>query len=277
MKAGFEGVHVVVTGASGGIGIELVKNYLEEGAKVTAQYNTQKGELAQLEEVHDDQLFAVKCDVRAEEEVTALFDSAVERHGPVFSLIANHGIWPTDDTPIVDMGLDRWKNTLDVNLTGVFLCCRQFLRHVRTAEREGKCPKGVNIVLIGSTAGIFGEANHADYSCTKSALMYGMMRSLKNEIARIVPTGRVNSVAPGWVATPLSAAALEDEKLIEKTFMTLPLRKVAYPPDIANACLYLSSPVLAGHVSGEIIEVTGGMEGRVLYTREEALATTAKK
>jgi len=144
------------------------------------------------------------------------------------------------------MTLEHWNNTINVNLTGSFLFAREFLRSLEKHAR-----KTGNIILIASTAGIFGEANHCDYASSKSGMMYGFMRSLKNEIIRIAPLGRVNTVAPGWVATAMAEDALKDKALVSKVLQTIPLKKVALPDDVASAILFLSSDKTAGHLSGE--------------------------
>jgi len=138
-----------------------------------------------------------------------------------------------------------------------------------SAEENLKNLKAPNITIISSTSGIFGEAGHLDYSSTKSALMYGFMKTLKNEIVQFHPRGRVNTVAPGWVITPMSAEAMKDKGLFTKVYQTTALRKVATPEDVAYSILFLSSNKWSGHLSGEIIEVTGGMEGRRLYTLDQ--------
>src|SRR5207237_1635066 len=81
------------------------------------------------------------------------------------------------------------------------------------------------VVLIGSTAGVFGEAGHADYAAAKAGLIYGLARSLKNEICRVAPRGRVNVVAPGWTLTPLSGLSADPEPL-QRVLQTVPMRKV---------------------------------------------------
>lgn len=91
------------------------------------------------------------------------------------------------------------------------------------------------------------------------------MLTLKNEIVHIAPRGRVNSVNPGWVATPLAEQTLQDTAFVERALATTPLRKVATPEDIARQVAVLASPVLSGHVSGMGIMVEGGMEGRLLW------------
>ena len=124
------------------------------------------------------------------------------------------------------------------------------------------------IVLVGSTAGIFGEAGHADYAAAKAGLLYGLARSLKNEICQVAPRGRVNVVAPGWTLTPLSGLSADPERM-QRVLQTIPLRKVGRVHDVAMAIVYLASSSLSGHVSGQILTVSGGMEGRVLYDPDE--------
>ncbi|KAJ9661888.1 hypothetical protein H2198_001640 [Neophaeococcomyces mojaviensis] len=256
---GLRGIHVLVTGASGGIGIVTARTFLKLGAKVTAQYNSSPRELSK-----ESGLIAVQADITSEADVTRLFDEATSRNGsPVQILIVNHGIWPTQNVEVADMTLDQWRNTHTVNLDGSFLCCREFLRRLRGQPPPVLEP--VSIVFIGSTAGKFGEADHCDYASTKSALMYGLVPTLKNEVVRIAPKGRVNSVNPGWVMTPMAEETIKDDNVRARALASTPLQKVAMPVDIANQVAVLSSPLLSGHVTGVNIMVDGGMEGRCLY------------
>ena len=155
------------------------------------------------------------------------------------------------------MSLARWKKTLDENLTATFLTARGYLRHVEQAEQG-------SLVLVGSTAGIFGEAGHADYSASKAGMTHGLLLSLKNEVVRSAPTARVNLVAPGWTVTPMTEKDLNDE-LVDRVTKTMPLRKVATAEDVARAIVFLCSPLAAGHLTGQVITVAGGMEGRLLH------------
>ncbi|KAK5123611.1 hypothetical protein LTR85_002649 [Meristemomyces frigidus] len=256
---GLKAVHVLITGAAGGIGLETVHTFHQLGARVTAHYNSNIGELTHLEGV-----VSIQADVRNEESVDRLLQQAAEQNGgPVSVLVVNHGIWPSNDAHIADMDLSQWQNTLAVNLTGPFLLCRAYLRALRNADHGVK--DTASIIFIGSTAGKFGEANHGDYAASKSALMYGLTPTLKNEIVAIAPFGRVNCIDPGWVATPMAEETLKDKAFVERALATTPLQKVASPVDIARQIAVMASPVLSGHVNGMNIMVDGGMEGRLLF------------
>jgi 3-oxoacyl-[acyl-carrier protein] reductase len=121
------------------------------------------------------------------------------------------------------------------------------------------------LVLIGSTAGIFGEAGHADYASAKSAVVHGLLLSLKNEVVRVAPYARVNAVCPGWTASPMTRQELDDPTMVERLTRTMALRKVATPEDVARQVVVLASDVLSGHVTGQVVIVAGGMEGRLLH------------
>lgn len=189
-----------------------------------------------------------------------MFDEIQAHHGKLHGVVANAGIWIRDEVPLHEMTLAQWNETLDSDLTSAFLTCRGFLRALARHPFEDP-----SIVLVGSTAGLFGEANHADYSAAKAAMAHGLTASLKNEIVRLAALGRVNCVCPGWVLTPMAEQALGDPKALTDATRTVAMNKVATPEDIANSILYLSSPTLAGHISGTILPVHGGMEGRVLH------------
>jgi 3-oxoacyl-[acyl-carrier protein] reductase len=111
---------------------------------------------------------------------------------------------------------------------------------------------------------VFGEAGHADYAAAKSAITGGLLLSLKNEIARIAPLGRVNAVAPGWTESPMTRGLVDPEH-VRAVSRTMALRKVAQPEDIAAQVVVLASDTLSGHVTGQLIVAAGGMEGRVVH------------
>ncbi|MDH5402656.1 MAG: SDR family oxidoreductase [Candidatus Heimdallarchaeota archaeon] len=260
METGLNNSHIFITGASGGIGLITAQKFIEEGAKVSLHYNSNIEPLNVLLESYPERTCAVQANVKNELDVIAAINESTSLLGPINCIVINHGIWIVNEAPVVDMSLKQWQHTIDIDLTGSFLFAREYLKQLKDKELSN-----VSIIFIGSTAGIFGEARHADYAASKSALTYGLMRSLKNEIVLINKRGRVNTVAPGWVLTPMAEKSLEDTSIVEKVYKTMPLRKIATPDDVANSIVFLASEKLAGHLSGNIIEVTGGMEGRVLF------------
>jgi 3-oxoacyl-[acyl-carrier protein] reductase len=264
MNSGLHGRTVLVTGASGGIGPAIVRAFAAEGARIAAHYrNGAAAAQALAREIAN--CVALQADLAVEADVDRLFRDAETRIGSISILIANAGFWPPDSTQINDLTLERWRSTLDNNLTSTFLSVRAFLRGVERHRIDDPA-----IVLLGSTAGAFGEAGHADYAAAKAALSHGFLQSLKNEIARIAPRGRANVVAPGWTLTPLKEATVfANPSGVQRTLQTVPMRKLARPDDVAAACVFLASSKLAGHVTGATITVSGGMEGRVLYLPEE--------
>jgi len=261
---GLEGKHILITGASGGIGIVTARMFLEERAKVTGTYKSSEETLQKLKTEYPDSLNIIRVDQTSESAVRSLFDDACQLFGRVDVLVANAAISDPEGQSIQDMTLERWDETLRVNLTGTFLCAKFFFSNLEKHSEET-----ASLILVGSTAGLFGEAWYVDYSTSKAA-MHGMLMSLKNEIVHLAPRGRVNLVNPGWTMTPMAEKALTDRDMVKRIHQTIPMRKTAVPEDIAGAILYLASDKLAGHVSGQTITVAGGMEGRVLFTPDEA-------
>ncbi|KAF5353513.1 hypothetical protein D9756_007886 [Leucocoprinus leucothites] len=268
MDLGIDGVHVLVTGASGGIGLEISRLFLEYGAKVTAQYNTTQTTLQPLAFQYGERIQARQADLTDEDAVNKLFhDAATGSFGDVQVLILNHGIWPTADEPIRNMPLERWRKTIDTNLTSSFITAKEYMWRLELAAAVVK--DNASIIMIGSAAGKYGEAGHADYASSKSAMMYGLTLSLKNEIVKIAPRGRVNTVAPGWVKTPMATEALKDPSIVYQALATTPLKKVGLPYDVATQVVILSSQKISGHITGQVLMVEGGMEGRLLNRPED--------
>ena len=256
MDAGLSGKGVVVTGASGGIGSACARAFAAEGARVALHYHRGRD---RAEAVADELGGApiLNADLTIEDDVTQLFAAARDALGRVDVCAAVAGVWPSEDVPVWELPLERWRATVDANLTASFLTARAFLQEV---ARNGSG----SLVLVGSTAGIFGEAGHADYAAAKSAILAGLLLSLKNEVPRIAPGARVNAVAPGWTESPMTRGMVDDDR-IRSISRTMALRKVAQPDDVACAVVYLASDVLAGHVTGQVVTVAGGMEGRVVH------------
>jgi 3-oxoacyl-[acyl-carrier protein] reductase len=249
VETGLRGKRVLVTGASGGIGSACARAFTAEGAEVVAHYHRGRKRAEALGGVQ-----LAQADLTTEEEVERLFKEA----GDLDVCAAVAGVWPSEDVPVWELPLDRWERTLRENLTITFLTARGFLRGV---ARRGHG----SLVLVGSTAGIFGEAGHADYAAAKSAVVQGLLLSLKNEVVRVAPLARVNAVCPGWTASPMTRRELDDPALVERVTRTMALRKVASPDDVARQVVALASDEVSGHVTGQVVVVAGGMEGRSLH------------
>ena len=252
METGLRGKRVLVTGASGGIGSACARAFAAEGAEVVLHYHRGK-ERARAVAVELDGATTLAADLSDEADTDRLFAAA----GPLDVCAAVAGAWPSEDRPVWELPLSRWESTLRQNLTITFLTARAFLRGV--AERGHG-----SLVLVGSTAGLFGEAGHADYAAAKSAILYGLLLSLKNEVVRVAPQARVNAVAPGWTQSPMTRGSLDDAR-VERITRTMPLRKVATAEDVARQVVALASDEISGHVTGQVVTVAGGMEGRVVH------------
>jgi 3-oxoacyl-[acyl-carrier protein] reductase len=254
METGLAGKRVLVTGATGGIGGEIVAAFAAEGARVGVHHRSDPPRAQQLAARYGG--VALAADLTVESEVDGLVAAAVESLGGLEILVANAGKYPTPAAPVWELDPARWRATVAANLDATFLLCRAFLRHVVST--------GVGtIVLVGSTAARFGEADHADYAAAKAGLT-GLALSLKNEIVRIAPAGRINVVAPGWTATDRNADRLGDADFVRARTATMALDKLGRPADVAAAAVVLASDRLSGHVTGETVTVAGGMEGRLL-------------
>jgi len=249
---------VLITGATGGIGRTLVAEFLDRGWFVGIQWRGDETEARRLAALAPDRTSLHRADLAQESDVAAMFA------GPAFdALVANAGKYESRSCGIHEMSLEQWERTFQNNTRSAFLCLKHFLK-----SQAGRGAHECSVVLLGSTAGEFGEALHADYAASKSALK-GLMLSAKNEIARICPAGRINMVSPAWTLTPMARDFLSNPAAIARSLQTKPLRKLVRSEDVAKAVAFLADPSLSGQITGHNLMVTGGMEGRVLWSPEE--------
>jgi 3-oxoacyl-[acyl-carrier protein] reductase len=258
VETGLAGQRVVVTGASGGIGAACARAFAAEEARVLLHYHRGEERARALAAELGGAPLA-RADLTVASNAERLFADARDALGRVDVCAAVAGVYPSADVPVWELEPGRFAETIEQNLTATFLTARAFLREI-AATGQGRG----SLVLVGSTAGRFGEAGHADYAAAKAAIQVGLLLSLKNEVARLGPSVRVNAVAPGWTVSPMTRGLLEPED-VERITRTMPLRKVATPEDVAAQVVVLASERLSGHVTGELVTVAGGMEGRVLH------------
>lgn len=259
MDAGLAGQYILVTGASGGIGAATARTLDAEGAHPILHAHRGVDRAQALAAELSAPGPVVSADLSDHAAAERMWRELLDEVPRVDAVVANAGVYPETPEHAGSLSPERWARTIAVNLNGVFHVVRGFFRHLEATPRRQAA-----VVLVGSTAGLFGEAGHADYAATKAALAYGLTPSWKNEIVRLAPEGRVCCVCPGWTATPMAEAALEDPQIVGRALATTPLRKVASPEDVARAITFLCAPKLAGHLTGTVLPVHGGMEGRLL-------------
>lgn len=244
----------LITGGSRGIGAATVRLFREAGARVFFNYRAAETQALSLvaECGGEKQCRAIKQELASVADGTALVHASVQAFERLDCLVVNHGVWPSHDAPIASMSDTQWRSTLGINLDSTFGLVRGAVAQMQQQEPlEGV--RG-HIVLVASTAAQRGEAFHADYAASKGALV-SLTKSLSSELA-----GEgiyCNCVAPGWVSTDMSAAALNHPETSKKVLATIPLGRAARTEEIAGPILFLCTP-LAGFVSGEIFNVNGG-------------------
>ncbi|HJM17432.1 MAG TPA: SDR family NAD(P)-dependent oxidoreductase [Candidatus Poseidoniia archaeon] len=255
MNADLEGKVVLVTGGAGGIGSVISKSFAEQNAKVIVHYHSSKDNAIKIANEINGR--AIGADLTDSTETKKLFNEIIEKEGKVDVCVANAGKYPKEFAPLWELDDKRLNDTLSTNLSLTLNTSREFLKHT-SQTKQG------SLVFVGSTAGIYGEAGHADYAAAKGAITSGLLRTLKNEVAQIGDKVRINAVAPGWTVTQKKIDEGLNQDHVDKVVSTMALKKLASPEDVANSIVMLASNSLSGHITGQVIEIAGGMEGRLI-------------
>jgi 3-oxoacyl-[acyl-carrier protein] reductase len=242
-----KGKSAVVTGGSRGIGRAACLLLARAGADVTLGYQRERQAAEEVVAAilrEGRRAVAVPGDLSRRQDAEALMSAALESFGRIDILVNNHGIWK--DGPIDSLTEEEWDETLDVNLKGVFLCTRAALPAMK---RQG----WGRIINIASTAGQRGEAEHSHYAASKGGII-SFTKSLGPELCRHGIL--VNSVAPGWVDTDMSASALAGPDR-EKIHATIPMGRAGTAEEIAGGILFFASE-LSNYCCGEVLNINGG-------------------
>ncbi len=251
MELNLKGKNAVVTGGGHGLGRAICLKLAEEGVNIALNYHSSE---ERAQKTLDDiktlgvKAAAIKGDVSDEQDISALFDEAERALGPVTLLVNNSGVCPV--AMIRDMDYAEWKRVLDINMSGVFLACREFIRRLPKGE-EG------SIVSVSSlTAYIGSKRGKTAYSASKGGVVT-FTTSLAREVA--ADGIRVNAVAPGMMYTSMTADVLDKER--EKYNAQIPLGRIGEVEETARVVAFLLSDA-ASYITGATIDVSGGMISR---------------
>ena len=248
----------IVTGASGGIGAGCAVELAAAGATVVVNY-PRAGSKERAEQVVSSIRIAggnatsFQCDVSVEAEVIEMFRSVIKDFGTVDILINNAGL--QRDAKLVDMTLEQWNFVLATNLTGQFLCAREA---VREFLRRGVTPKSKaagKIICMSSVHEVIPWAGHVNYAASKGGIML-MMKSIAQEYAS--QKIRVNSIAPGAIATGINQEAWDTPEGLQKLLELIPSKRIGQINDIGRAAVWLASDD-SDYINGTTIFVDGGM------------------
>jgi glucose 1-dehydrogenase len=258
MKKRLEKQIAIVTGASSGIGAGVAREMAKEGATVVINFPVPSTkDMAQnvADEIaaNGGKAVAYQCDVSKEDEVKQMFHDVVSNYGTVDILVNNAGL--QKDAPFVEMTLDQWNFVLGVNLTGQFLCAREAIKEFLRRGINGKSKSAGKIICMSSVHEVIPWAGHANYAASKGGVML-MMKTIAQEFAP--KKIRINSIAPGAIATPINHDAWDTAAHLQNLLKLIPQKRIGQVEDIGKAAVWLASDD-ADYVNGTTIFVDGGM------------------
>ena len=240
-----EGQTAIVTGASRGIGKAIAIFLAKEGAEVIINYSSSLENANKVvSEINSfgGKAYPLQADISNENSVNELIKTVLDKNNKIDVLVNNAGI--TKDGLLMRMKTDDWQKVLDLNLSGVFYCTRAVSRQM-LKQKKGR------IINITSVVGLMGNPGQANYSAAKAGVV-GLTQSAAKEFASRGIT--VNAVAPGFISTDMTKD-LNSESILS----AIPLGRFGNPEDVAGVVRFLASDPSAAYITGQTIQVDGGM------------------
>jgi len=258
MKKRLEKQIAIVTGASSGIGAGVAREMAKEGATLVVNFPVPSAkDMAQkvVDEIvaNGGKAITYQCDVSKEDQVKQMFSDIVNNYGTVDILVNNAGL--QKDAPFAEMTLEQWNFVLGVNLTGQFLCAREAIKEFLRRGVNGKSKSAGKIICMSSVHEVIPWAGHANYAASKGGVML-MMKTIAQEFAP--KKIRINSIAPGAIATPINHDAWDTAAHLQNLLRLIPQKRIGQVEDIGKAAVWLASDD-SDYVNGTTIFVDGGM------------------
>ena len=242
-----KGKVAVITGGTRGIGNAIAKKFAENGAAlaIIATSNSDKAQAA-IEELkrNGSDVKLYPCDIKNAEQVASVSEEILADFGGVDILVNNAGI--TRDNLLPSMSITDIDDVIDINLKGTMYVTRSFIRNFIKK-------KGGNIINISSGVGLMGNKGQTNYAASKAGIV-GFTKTVAKEYGR--KNVRCNAIAPGYIATEMTAQLTEAQT--DELKKQLPLARLGAPEDIAELALFLASDK-SSYITGEVIKVDGGM------------------
>lgn len=259
MEKKLQGQIAIITGASSGIGAGVAKSLSKAGATVVINYPvpaTKTDADKVLKEITDEGGSGITyaCDVSKEDQVIKMFADIISQFGTVDILVNNAGL--QRDAKFTEMTLEQWNFVIGVNLTGQFLCAREAIKEfLRRGVDEKRSKAAGKIICMSSVHEVIPWAGHANYAASKGGIMM-MMKTIAQEFAP--KKVRINSIAPGAIATPINKEAWDTAAHLQNLLRLIPEKRIGQVEDIGNAAVFLASDD-ADYINGTTLFVDGGM------------------